>query len=148
MRKKIFFRNIFLLLLSVLILKKSTRMNITNKIQTLRIAKGWTVSKLARETNIPIISMRTMLNREEPNNYNIKNLIKIANALGVTVSFLTLEENESEKPSLTITQREELKKLLDQTVENYFTLIKPNTKEERKKAQFDLEKEVEEELED
>ena len=44
--------------------------------------------------------------------------------------------------------KRELKKLLDQTVENYFTLIKPNTKEERKKAQFDLEKEVEEELED
>ena len=124
-------------------------MNITNKIQSLRIAKGWTVSRLARETNIPIISLRTMLNRQEPNNYHIKNLIKIANALGVTVSFLTLEENESEKPSLTLTQREDLKKLLETTIENYFTLIKPTTNKDRQTAQTELEKEVEEEeLED
>ena len=123
-------------------------MNITNKIQKLRIEKGWTVSKLARETNIPIISLRTMLNRQEPNNYNIKNLIKIADALGVTVSYLTLEENESEKPSLTLTQREELKKIIDSAIEEYFTLIKPNSKEERKKAQSEVEKELDEELED
>ncbi|MBQ3689682.1 MAG: helix-turn-helix transcriptional regulator [Bacteroidales bacterium] len=123
-------------------------MNITNKIQSLRIEKGWTVSRLARETNIPIISLRTMLNRQEPNNYNIKNLIKIADALGVTVSYLTLEDNESEKPSLTMTQREELKKIINSAIEEYFTLIKPNSKQERKKVQSDVEKELEEELED
>ncbi len=123
-------------------------MNITNKIQSLRIEKGWTVSRLARETNIPIISLRTMLNRQEPNNYNIKNLIKIADALGVTVSYLTLEDNESEKPSLTMTQREELKKIINSAIEEYFTLIKPNSKQERKKVQSDVEKEFEEELED
>ncbi len=89
-----------------------------------------------------------MLNRQEPNNYNIKNLIKIADALGVTVSYLTLEDNESEKPSLTMTQREELKKIINSAIEEYFTLIKPNSKQERKKVQSDVEKELEEELED
>lgn len=101
-------------------------MNITKKIQKLRIEKGWTVSKLARETDIPVISLRTMLNRQEPNNYNIKNLIKIAGALGVTVSYLTMEENESEKPVLTLTQKAELKKIIEEAIENYFTLVKPS----------------------
>ena len=124
-------------------------MNITNKIQKLRIEKGWTVSKLARETNIPIISLRTMLNRQEPNNYNIKNLIKIADALGVTVSYLTLEENESERPSLTFTQREELKKILENAVENYFTLIKPdNNKDAAKSRETEQNGYEDEDLED
>jgi len=89
-----------------------------------------------------------MLGREEPNNYTIKNLIKIADALGVTVSYLTLDENEFVKPSLTYVQREELKKLLSLTIENYFTLTKNNAVEERKTAKKKIEKEIEDDLED
>ncbi|MBR4265746.1 MAG: helix-turn-helix domain-containing protein [Bacteroidales bacterium] len=123
-------------------------MNITQKIQQLRIAKNWTIAQLSRESGIPLVSLRTMLGREEPNNYTIKNLIKIADALGVTVSYLTLDENEFVKPSLTYVQREELKKLLSLTIENYFTLTKNNAVEERKTAKKKIEKEIEDDLED
>ncbi|MCQ2252132.1 MAG: helix-turn-helix domain-containing protein [Bacteroidales bacterium] len=95
-------------------------MNITGKIQSLRKDKGWTITQLSRETNIPTVSLRVMLSRDDPNGYTIKNLVKIAEALGVTVSYLTLEDNERETPSLTVTQREEIKQLIAETIDNYF----------------------------
>ncbi len=97
-------------------------MNITAKIQTLRKEKGWTITKLAQETNIPTVSLRVMLSRDDPNGYTVKNLVKIAEALGVTVSYLTLEDGEKESPSLTMTQREEIKSLIAKTIDDYFSL--------------------------
>lgn len=102
-------------------------MNITTKIQRLRKEKGWSVARLARETDIPTVSLRVMLSREDPNNYSIKSLIKIADVLGVTVSYLTLEENETDKPKLTEAQRKELMNQFNKTIESYFDLVKPSS---------------------
>lgn len=97
-------------------------MNITAKIQALRQEKGWTITQLSRETNIPTVSLRVMLAREDPNGYTIKNLSKIAEALGVTVSYLTLEENERHSPALTQAQRDEIKALVAKTIDDYFAV--------------------------
>lgn len=102
-------------------------MNITTKIQRLRKEKGWSVAKLARETDIPTVSLRVMLSRDDPNNYSIKSLSKLADVLGVTVSYLTLEENETDKPKLTEIQRRELMDLFNKTIESYFELAKQPT---------------------
>lgn len=106
-------------------------MNITTKIQRLRKEKGWSVAKLARETDIPTVSLRVMLSREDPNNYSIKSLIKIADVLGVTVSYLTLEENETDKPKLTEAQRKELIGQFNKTIESYFDLVKPGSYQDK-----------------
>ncbi len=100
-------------------------MNITERIQQLRKEKGWTITRLAQETNIPTVSLRVMLSRQDPNGYTVKNLVKIAEALGVTVSYLTLDEGEKESPSLTLTQREEIKALIAKTIDDYFKLSTP-----------------------
>lgn len=100
-------------------------MNITDKIQTLRKEKGWSIARLAKETGMPTVSLRVMLSREDHNRYTVKNLKKIADALGVTVSYLTLEEGESESPSITITQSDELKKMIAAAIDEYFTIRQP-----------------------
>ena len=107
-------------------------MNITTKNQRLRKEKGWSVAKLARETDIPTVSLRVMLSREDPNNYSIKSLIKIADVLGVTVSYLTLEENETDKPKLTEAQRKELMAQFNKTIESYFDLVRPSAGQEKR----------------
>lgn len=95
-------------------------MNITEKIHKLRIEKGWSVAKLARETNIPTVSLRVMLSRDDPNSYNIKALQRIAECLGVTVSYLTLEDSEELKPLLSEKQKEELMVLIRKAIDEYF----------------------------
>jgi transcriptional regulator with XRE-family HTH domain len=100
-------------------------MNITEKIQALRKEKGWTIARLAKETDMPTVSLRVMLSRDDPNRYTIKNLKKIADALGVTVSYLTLEEGEMESPALTSTQCEELKAMIASAIDEYFTIRLP-----------------------
>lgn len=102
-------------------------MNITEKIQALRKEKGWSVARLAKECDIPTISLRVMLSRDDPNRYTIKNLKKIADALGVTVSYLTLEEGEMESPAITSTQSEELKAIIAAAIDQYFTIKQPQT---------------------
>ena len=105
-------------------------MNITTKIQRLRKEKGWTVARLARETDIPTVSLRVMLSRDDPNNYSIKALQKLADVLGVTVSYLTLEENEVDKPKITEAQRRELIEIFNKTIEDYFDLVKKPSKDQ------------------
>jgi len=83
-------------------------MNITEKIQTLRKQKKWSVARLAREAGIPTVSLRAMLARQDPNAYNVKNLIKIAKALGVSVSYLTMDEAEDEKPKISVELKNKL----------------------------------------
>jgi len=74
-------------------------MNITKKIENLRKEKGWSVARLAREANIPTVSLRVMLSRHDSNNYSVTALVKIANVLNITVSELTkTDEEESAKP--------------------------------------------------
>ena len=96
-------------------------MNITNKIEHLRKEKGWSVARLAREANIPTVSLRVMLSRQDSNNYSVTALIKIANVLGVSVSELTkTDEEESAKPKLSSTQMELLKETIEKTIETFF----------------------------
>ena len=102
-------------------------MNITEKIQTLRKEKGWSIARLAKETDMPTVSLRVMLSRDDPNRYTVKNLKKIADALGVTVSYLTLEEGEREAPAITSTQRDELKAIINAAIDQYFTIKQPQT---------------------
>ena len=97
-------------------------MNITEKIQTLRKEKGWSIARLAKETDMPTVSLRVMLSRDDPNRYTVKNLKKIADALGVTVSYLTLEDGEMESPAITTKQSEELKALIAAAIDEYFTV--------------------------
>lgn len=95
-------------------------MNITEKIHKLRIEKGWSVAKLARETDIPTVSLRVMLSRNNPNSYNIKALSRIAECLGVTVSYLTLEDSDEVKPQLSEKQKEELSTIIRKSIDEYF----------------------------
>ena len=74
-------------------------MNITKKIKCLKDTKGWTVSKLAEKCEIPTVSLRAMFKREDPNNYNVKSLIKIAKALETSVSYLTSDNKSYDKIS-------------------------------------------------
>ncbi len=112
-------------------------MNITAKIQELRKAKKWSVAKLAREAGIPTVSLRAMLAREDPNAYNVKNLIKIAKALGVTVSYLTQTQDFTSKPQLTLAQKRELMediekevaKAIDKVLEKHFNIQGENNEE-------------------
>ena len=76
---------------------------------------------------MPTVSLRVMLSRDDPNRYTVKNLKKIADALGVTVSYLTLEEGELESPALTSTQSEELKAVIAAAIDQYFTIKQPQT---------------------
>ncbi len=99
-------------------------MNITEKIHQLRKEKGWSVAKLARVCGIPTVSLRAMLSRENPNSYNVKTLIKLAKALGVSVSYLTLDDEESLKPKLTELQKNELLKKFEDLLEDYFEVEK------------------------
>ena len=109
-------------------------MNITEKIQTLRKEKGWSIARLAKETDMPTVSLRVMLSRDDPNRYTVKNLKKIADALGVTVSYLTLEEGEMESPAITTTQCEELKAVIAAAIDEYFTIKQPKMSEARDAA--------------
>ncbi len=99
---------------------KLKQMNITAKIQELRKLKRWSVARLAREAGIPTVSLRAMLAREDPNAYNVKNLIKIAKALGVSVSFLTQDDDQENKPQITISQKEELLDKIEGIVDDFF----------------------------
>ena len=99
-------------------------MNITEKIQRLRKEKGWTIAEFSRETGIPTVSLRVMLGRNNPNNYSMKSLIKIADVLGVTVSYLTLEENETARPKISEQQRKEMLEMFAQTLDKYFEVQK------------------------
>jgi transcriptional regulator with XRE-family HTH domain len=96
-------------------------MNITDKIQKLRTDKGWSVAELSRVTEIPTVSLRVMLSRDDPNNYNVKALIRIAEALDSTVSFLTKEDKDTIVPEITKIQRKELQKVISDTVDHYFS---------------------------
>jgi transcriptional regulator with XRE-family HTH domain len=82
-------------------------MNITKKIQELRSEKGWSVAELSRRCDIPTVSLRVMLNRNNPNNYNVKSLIKIADSLGTSVSYLT-SENQKDIPALSEQQQDQI----------------------------------------
>ncbi len=106
-------------------------MNITQKIHTLRKEKGWSVAKLARVCGIPTVSLRAMLSRENPNSYNVKTLIKIAKALGVSVSYLTLDDEETLKTKLTIHQKNELLGKFEEFLGDYFDIEEEVTGEEK-----------------
>ena len=95
-------------------------MNITEKIQTLRKQKKWSVARLAREAGIPTVSLRAMLARQDPNAYNVKNLIKIAKALGVSVSYLTMDEAEDEKPKISVELKNKLMEDFSKLIDKYF----------------------------
>ncbi|PIE86382.1 MAG: hypothetical protein CSA05_00760 [Bacteroidia bacterium] len=96
-------------------------MNITKKIEALRAEKGWSVAKLARESDIPTVSLRVMLSRDNVNNYNVLALKKIADCLGTTVSELTKEaEEEKVKPQLSKKQMAQLQEIIKNTIENFF----------------------------
>lgn len=103
-------------------------MDITSKIQRLRRDKGWSVARLARETDIPAVSLRVMLTRDDPNNYNIKSLMRIAEVLGVTVSYLTLEEDELSKPKISELQYKDLINMFKNNLEQTFEIIKSKNK--------------------
>ena len=94
-------------------------MDITSKIHKHRKEKGWSIAKLARESKIPTVSLRVMLSREG-NSYNIKSLKKISDVLGVSVSYLTKEENENNKPNITENQKRELMEILSKAIDSYF----------------------------
>lgn len=96
-------------------------MNISKKVERLRKEKGWSVARLARETEIPTVSLRVMLKRDRGNNWNTLPLKKIADVLGVTVSYLTSEnENQDIRPQLTQSQYDELLGKIDETIKSYF----------------------------
>ncbi len=99
-------------------------MNITTKIHELREQKGWSVAKLARETNIPTVSLRVMLSREDQNSYNVKVLSKIANVFGVSVSYLTQNLEEDSTPKISENQKRELLEVINGAIENYFKINK------------------------
>lgn len=99
-------------------------MNITEKIHKLRKSKGWSVAKLARICGIPTVSLRAMLSRENPNSYNVKTLIKLAKSLGVSVSYLTLDDEETLKQKLTQIQKQDLLTKFDELLEDYFEIDK------------------------
>lgn len=114
-------------------------MNITAKIEQLRKEKGWSVARLAREANIPTVSLRVMLSRQDVNNYSVTALIKIANVLGATVSELTkTDEEESAKPKISVNQMEQLKVAMEQTIEEFFeTEIKKKKPGRKRKYEVD-----------
>ena len=98
-------------------------MNITAKIHQLRKQKNWSVARLARESGIPTVSLRAMLNRKDPNAYNVKNLIKLAKALGVTVSYLVSDEDvDTKKPIITVEQKQQLLKEFEKLIDNFFNV--------------------------
>ncbi len=97
-------------------------MNITDKIHKLRIEKGWSVAKLARETDIPTVSLRVMLSRNDPNGYSIKALTRIGEVLGVPVSYLTQDENSNARPQLSQKQKDELMKIIGGAIDKYFEI--------------------------
>jgi transcriptional regulator with XRE-family HTH domain len=105
-------------------------MNITEKIHDLRKQKGWSVAKLARVCGIPTVSLRAMLSRDNPNSYNVKTLIKLSKALGVSVSYLTLDDEETLKIKLTEIQKQELLKKFEEMLDEYFDIEKVVTGEE------------------
>lgn len=98
-------------------------MNITKKIERLRKEKGLSIARLAREADIPTVSLRVMLARENVNNYNVLALIKIAKILDVTVSYLVSEEfEESKKPKLSQKQKAKLEKRLNKAITKFFNV--------------------------
>ncbi len=107
-------------------------MNITAKIHELREQKEWSVAKLARKSDIPTVSLRVMLSREDNNSFNVKSLIKIAKVLGVSVSYLTQSDDESNAPKITIQQKEELLKVVNDAVSKYFNVLDAEKQEDEK----------------
>ena len=106
-------------------------MEITAKIHSLRELKGWSVAKLARECGIPTVSLRAMLSRKNPNSYNVKTLIRLAKSLGVSVSYLTLEDGETLRTKITPFQKGELVNKFDELLSNYFDVEKQEKIEEK-----------------
>ncbi len=113
-------------------------MNITKKIEELRKRKKWSVARLAREAEIPTVSLRVMLSREDVNNYNIIPLMKIADALGTTVSELTKDNDTIEQiPKLNTEQKQMLKEAINKTVNNFFSATKDNPTENIEESKLD-----------
>ncbi len=107
-------------------------MNITDKIHVLRKDKGWSVAKLARVCGIPTVSLRAMLSRDNPNSYNVKTLMRLSKALGVSVAYLTLEDDEALKPKLTIHQKNEIVSMFEKAVlAEYFDVEEEVSGEEK-----------------
>ncbi len=103
-------------------------MNITEKIQALRNEKQWSVAQLARETNIPTVSLRVMLARKDYNNYSVPSLIKIAKVLDTTVSYLTKNEEENLVPQITKGQKKDLQASILVAIDSYFDQKEPKDK--------------------
>ncbi len=95
-------------------------MNITSKINELRAEKAWSIAELSRRCKIPTVSLRVMLSRDNPNNYNVKSLLKIAESLGTSVSYLTSDEG-LEIPKLSKKQRKEISQSITKLVDEYLT---------------------------
>jgi transcriptional regulator with XRE-family HTH domain len=96
-------------------------MNITQRIEELRKDKGWSVAKLARKAKIPTVSLRVMLSRDDVNNYSVPTLMKLADALEITVSELTREDKEEFiKPKLSRKQMLQLQEAINRTIESFF----------------------------
>jgi transcriptional regulator with XRE-family HTH domain len=95
-------------------------MDITGKINELRAEKAWSIAELSRRCKIPTVSLRVMLSRDNPNNYNVKSLMRIADSLGTTVAFLTSEQ-ENDLPALSKKQRKEISKAITLLVDDYLT---------------------------
>ncbi|MBN2662113.1 MAG: helix-turn-helix transcriptional regulator [Bacteroidales bacterium] len=106
-------------------------MNITDKIHVLRKEKGWSVAKLARVCGIPTVSLRAMLSRDNPNSYNVKTLIKLSKALGVSVSYLTLDDEETLRTKLTTHQKSELLGKFEGLLGDYFDIEAAISSEEQ-----------------
>ncbi len=94
-------------------------MNITGKLKILISEKKISVAELARQTDIPVVSLRTMLKRKDPNNYNVNTLIKIAKVLGTTVSYLTVDDQDR-LPYINKKQINMLKKQISEEIQVFF----------------------------
>jgi len=99
-------------------------MNITDKIHKLRIERGWSVARLARETNIPTVSLRVMLSRSDQNGYSIKALSQIGEVLNVPVSYLTQDDEKDARPQITEKQKDDLMLIIKEAVDKYFDVKK------------------------
>ncbi len=97
-------------------------MNITAKIHELREQKGWSIARLARECGIPTVSLRAMISRDDPNSYNVKTLIRLSKALGVSVSYLTLDDDETLKIKMSPAQKNELLGKFEELIGEYFNI--------------------------
>ena len=91
--------------------------NIADRIDSIRIARGWTQYRIAKESGLPQSTIASWSDQKKNINPSVDSLVKIANAFGMTMSTLYADYSLIEEGAVLAISKVQLEML--QVLESY-----------------------------